>query len=205
MSKMHLLVAMALIAIAGPRLFATEDAVLYWMVNDPVVYEYDEQGTALFVEEVLSRPGGKTINGARVRVTNASSSVDAYLTMLNSDGTVSSSPYIEVTPLYVGTEYKGMTGGPAMSYVASGYQEAGYVFTMELGHWEGDEWLVMAVSKGESWESLEKFTNSSDMAVPGVTHWAPDAAYVPEPSSGLLIFIGGALLALRRKRAVVAA
>lgn len=189
----------ALIAIVGPRLKAAEDAVLYWMVNDPIVYEYDETGNQLYVEEVLSRPDGKTVNGARVHVTNAGSSVDVYLTLLNSDYTESSAAYIEVSQTSMG-----MMGGPAMSTVLSEYQEAGYVFTMELGHWENNEWLVMAVSKGESWDSLQQFTNASDMATPGLTHWAPNAAYVPEPSSGLLIFIGGALLALRRKRAVVA-
>lgn len=193
-----------LLVVAGPRLKA-EDAVLYWMVNDPAVYEYDENGTLLNVEDVLSRPDGKTINGARVHVTNASGTIDTYLSLLDSDGNISSEPYIGVTPTYVGGVYDGMTGGPAMSYVIGDYMDSSVVFTMELGHWEGDEWLIMAVSKGESWSSLEKFTNASDFATPGVTHWAPEATYVPEPSSGLLLFIGGALLALRRKRAAVAA
>lgn len=190
-----------LLVVAGPRLKA-EDAVLYWMVEDPVVWEYDENGTKLYADQVLSRPDGKTVNGARVRVTTAEG--DTYLSVFNSDGSVSASPYVEVTPAYEGHPEWGMTGGPAMSYVISDYMDSSVVFTMELGHWENDEWLVMAVSKSESWSSLEQFTNASDLAVPGVTHWAPNM-YVPEPSSGLLIFIGGALLALRRKRAVVAA
>ena len=193
-----------LLVVAGPRLKA-EDAVLYWMVNDPAVYEYDENGTLLNVEDVLSRPDGKTINGARVHVTNASGTIDTYLSLLNSDYSESSASYISVNAVPSGEGYDVMVGGPAMSYVIGDYMDSSVVFTMELGHWEGDEWLIMAVSKGESWSSLEKFTNASDFATPGVTHWAPEATYVPEPSSGLLLFIGGALLALRRKRAAVAA
>lgn len=200
-------VILALLCVAiGPRLLAAEDSVLYWMVNDPVVYEYDETGRALFVEEVVSRPDGKTINGARVHVTG-SDGTDLYLTMINDDGTPSPATYVNVSPAYSGEggSYVGMTGGPAMSWVLGDYQTADYVFTMELGHWEDDEWLVMAASAGASWNDIKGFTSISDIGAPGGQHWAPEAAYVPEPSSGLLIVIGGALLALRRKRAVKAA
>ena len=202
MKKLVKLAAVMLLVVAGPRLKA-EDAVLYWMVEDPIVWEYDEQGTKLYADQVLSRPDGKTVNGARVRVTTSSG--DTYLSMLNDDNSVSALPYVEVTPMVEGHPEWGMTGGPAMSYVAAGYiSDPSTMFTMELGHWENDEWLVMAVSASLNWESIKKFTSLSDVGTPGGQHWAP-AMYVPEPSSGLLLFIGGALLALRRKHAVVAA
>lgn len=175
---------------------STEPAVLYWMVDADA--KVDDNGIMRWVEEVRSRPGGHAVEGAVVHVEGPDVGEGVYLNLLDSSGSVSGA-------VAIGLEWNeaagGFTAGPAMSQIQAGWQNAGTTFTMELGYYEGDKWVVMARSPGASWDELVAASDVSfDDIDPAHQHWAPSVFVVPEPSSGLLILIGSALLALRRKR-----
>ena len=81
-------------------------------------------------------------------------------------------------------------------------------FAIELGNWEGGEWVTLATSGTMSYNDLT-VTDSDGVHILqmrdgiGLVNfqpWAPTAYSVPEPSSGLLVLIGASLLALRRRR-----
>jgi len=83
----------------------------------------------------------------------------------------------------------------------SGY-ESGYSFWMEL--YLGDS-RVDHMLKPVAWENFQDYVISASSindfnlsADPGAYNFA--SSMIPEPSSGLLFLMGGALLALRRRR-----
>ena len=86
--------------------------------------------------------------------------------------------------------------------IVDGYTSAEYSFAVELGNYANGEWVktlaataalpyASASSHIGTWSGIE-----AELASP----WKPSGYSVPEPSSGLLMLIGGALLALRRRR-----
>lgn len=188
-------VFVAQVAVADQQT-STEPAVLYWMVAADA--KVNDNGIELWVEEVRSRPGGHAVDGAVVHVEGPNIGAGVYLNLLDSSGSVSDA-------VAIGLEWNaaadGFTAGPAMSQIQAAWQKDGTTFTMELGYYEGDNWVVMAKSAGETWNELVASDDVSfDDINPAHLHWAPSVFVVPEPSSGLLLLIGSALLALRRKR-----
>ncbi len=79
-------------------------------------------------------------------------------------------------------------------------------FVIELGNYEDGKWTVLAVSESVSYGDLASARAIADTDVgvdPNVmVPWNPKTYVVPEPSSGLMLVVGAALLALRRKREV---
>ena len=95
-------------------------------------------------------------------------------------------------------------------YVAdvSEFTDSQYSFYIELGNWEGDSydtWTSYAeTTAGVSYNYLQSSGNiqtwvSSPMLNAGHV-WMPMSYVVPEPTSSLLILLGAAGLALRRRR-----
>lgn len=79
----------------------------------------------------------------------------------------------------------------------------GLSFMVELGNWENGTWTGIAQSRSYTYEQLETYIIhdwSGPDAIPALKPWVADGYVVPEPSSGILLLIGGGLLALRRKR-----
>lgn len=76
-------------------------------------------------------------------------------------------------------------------------------FMVELGNWETGAWVGIAQSIPYTYAQLSEHLISSwsspDLK-PGQSPWIAEGYVVPEPSSGILLLIGGGLLALRRKR-----
>ena len=94
-----------------------------------------------------------------------------------------------------------MTWLADVSAYASGSPE--YAFIIELGNWDGSNWSTLALSETVSYNSLD--ANSHIDHVSGInpnpiTPWVATSYVVPEPSSGLLLLVGAALLALRRRK-----
>ncbi len=83
---------------------------------------------------------------------------------------------------------------------------AGYSFVIELGNYEeGGDWSALAISEAMSYGQLLNSKHAivnTDLGIdPSVlAPWNPQTYVVPEPSSGLMLVVGAALLALRRKR-----
>lgn len=174
------------------------DGVLMWQVDDN--YDSgqipDTSPTDLkFIDELVSRPDGYSVNGARLRVDGT----DAYLNIYASGA---DKPYAnDLLPITPDPKEGFFTqAGPVYSYFGK-YDSPEYSFLVELGHWEGDEWLVMAVSRVASYEELVEggWTTDNLQNYPRQGPWSPGFA-VPEPSGGLLMLLGASLLALRRRR-----
>ncbi len=99
-----------------------------------------------------------------------------------------------------------ISGGTGSQYSAfDGLSGSGYSFFIEIGNYTGDTFTgthryYLSTSELQSYV----YTSSSiapgrqALALTGASAFRP----VPEPTSGLLLVIGGALLALRRRRQI---
>lgn len=197
-------VAVLLAAAFSARADVGDGNVLLWMVYDnyedqdgnPLPQVPDTSPTDLkFIDQLVSRPDGYSVNGARLRV-------DGTEVYLNIYASGADAPYANnLLPIAKEDGYF-TQAGPVYSYLGD-YGSADYSFLVELGHWEGDEWLVMAVSRVASYEELVEggWTTDNLQNYPRHGPWSPGFA-VPEPSGGLLMLLGASLLALRRRRLV---
>ncbi len=176
------------------------DSLLMWMVydnyDDPQIP--DSGPTDLkFIDELESRPDGYKVNGARLRVDGT----DVYLNIYASGA---ETPYANgMLPIAPDPQEGYFTqAGPVYSYFG-GYGSAEYSFLVELGHWEGDEWIVMAASLSASYDDLVAggWTTDDLQNYPRHGPWSPGFV-VPEPNAALLMPLGALLLALRRRRLI---
>lgn len=171
--------------------------VLWWQVGDADTWDDDEAMQGVIVN--LVNNGGTTtaynlgVHEARIRETTTGT----YLKMLN--------PKDQANPTAVSfnmdSSYVPTTWRADISDFADGSTE--YVFVIELGNYESGVWSMLAVSEEATYADLFKnrhIDTPSDYNQNPVTPWAPTAYVVPEPSSGLLVLVGAALLALRRRR-----
>ena len=162
--------------------------VLWWQVGDMT------DRTSLEEVEVERVNGGGMTTAAKLGITHArirEVSTDTYLKMLNPATQTFTVDAINVP----------MTWKADVSAYVSGSPE--YAFIIELGNWDGSNWSVLALSETVSYNSLD--TNSHIDHVSGInpnpiTPWVATSYVVPEPSSGLLVLVGAALLALRRRK-----
>jgi hypothetical protein len=86
----------------------------------------------------------------------------------------------------------------------SGISDLGYSFVLELGHWENNQWINTSMEASATYQELvagKHISNWDNTAPTYGTPWTPsNFSVVPEPSSGLMVLVGTALLMLRRKR-----
>ena len=79
-----------------------------------------------------------------------------------------------------------------------------YAFVIELGNYESGTWSTLAISETASYADLaasSHIISTTGTYVPEfASPWMPAAYMVPEPDSGLLLLVGYALLALRRRK-----
>ena len=94
-----------------------------------------------------------------------------------------------------------MTWQADVSAFASGSPE--YAFVIELGNLDGSAWSTLAVSETVTYADLaanSHIDNVSGYNPNPITPWEAQSYVVPEPTSGMLVLVGAALLALRRRR-----
>ena len=168
--------------------------VLWWMVGEDYksITGTTKEGGTMNAKDL-------GVTDARIRYQDGSGNTLGYLKLygLNSDGTV--------------YELEGAGGAevPAM-FFGSLSDLAGdltaYSFVLELGNWKGGNWVHTSMeSKVASYNDLKEQMHITDWHETTPTYgtpWQPTTGYtvVPEPSSGLMLLVGGAVLMLRRRR-----
>ena len=181
------------------------DDVLYWMIDDSAKVT-PWGGEEMSVSDFFS---SRAVEGsafaARIRVTGGDITEDTFLDL-----------YIPGYGLDVGGGEYGVefsevggywgAGVPTGNQSPSGDYSSGtpeYSFIVELGNIDSsDNWTTVATSASATYSSLANYIHQTfDMNPSSMAVWTPTQfSAVPEPSSGLLVTIGFALLALRRKR-----
>lgn len=187
----HKLVLLLSLIVAALGSYA-DTAVLWWMVEYDDLADWYDKDNLVTVGDL---PGATDLE-ARIRFDNGTDSGYLNFWMLGDDN----KPYPDdnVGMNSWGLEidgYADMTG-----------MDATYSFAIELGNYnENAEWVAIVTSTPQSYTSLKDHIGSFNAE----REWAGDAGSawhtsyaVPEPSGGLLMLLGGALMALRRRRNV---
>ena len=183
-------------------------SVLWWETNDAEDMEValtDEDGN-LTGETATAADLGVT--DVRIRVSGGDAGDDAYLQMAYFDpatgglviGNTPGTTVVEV-PTYDVYAYLGPDG--------YNYDNAAYSFTIELGNWANGTWTVLAESETATYAALAGHIapGGGGLDVPYALPWMPNQWHqyfvpVPEPGTALLIVLGCAVLALRRRPAI---
>ena len=184
------------------------EEVLYWMVSDGATV--NDHGTIFSISDFLPAETDDSFSAARIRVTGGDITGDVFLDVYDSDGT-----------LQVGSGALGIAFGDNGGYWGAGVptgtqsplgEYAGmspeYSFIVEIGNCSWDvssgtaSWVnTVAVSEATKYSDLSRYIHPSfDLNPSAGSVWSPTSYNVPEPSGGLLLLVGGALLALRRRR-----
>lgn len=194
---------------------AGED-VLYWMIDDSASITTDPgSSTTATISEFFgniksqSYPAFENLDGsafaARVRVTGGDITEDTFLDLY-----IPGYGLDEGGGAY-GVDFSDNVGGYWGSGVPTGnqsplgdYGSPEYSFMIELGNIDSsDNWTTVATSASVAYSDIGQYIHQTfDINPSSMSVWTPTSfTAVPEPSSGLLMTIGLALLALRRGRA----
>lgn len=164
--------------------------VLWWLIDT------DYQNiTGETVQGTTMTAGELGVNGARVRYENGDG-VGGYLPLLGLDDNDDLVQYGGINGVELPAEYFGSL---------SGISGASYSFVLELGNWSNGQWVSTAMeSKPAEYNTLvaeNHITSWNDLTPSYAKPWSPTQfQVVPEPNSGLMLLVGGAILALRRRR-----
>ena len=183
-----------------------EEDVLYWMVDSSATVEKNGETTSVasFFEN-YGAPEGSAF-AARIRVTGGDITEDTFLDLYYGNGIVVPGELGVVFEDGIGGSGYWGAGVPTGNQSPSGNYSAGspeYSFIVELGNVDAqDNWTTVATSAAATYSSLGTYIHQSfDMSPSPMRIWTPTSFdAVPEPSSGLLVTIGLAILALRRRR-----
>ena len=185
----HKLVLLLSLIVAALGSYA-DTAVLWWMVeyDDPADW-YDKDNLVT----VGDLPGATDLE-ARIRFDNGTDSGYLNFWMLDDDGKPFPDDNVGMDSFGLEIDgYADMTG-----------KDATYSFAIELGNYnENAEWVAIVTSAPQSYTSLQNhigsFNAEQEWAGGAGSAWQTSYA-VPEPSGGMLMLLGGAFLALRRRR-----
>ena len=185
---LQILCVLLMACLASPA-FA-EGGALLWMVdgNESVI---DQRGG---VSSYVS-PEGLSVSAARV-VAVDEDGASVYLNLCYDDGYE-----FVVTEITMAALNEDRQAGPIWASFDSlgGMSPESYSYMIELGTIVDGAWMTLAVSEASTFSKLANFTTYDPMSLPSDI-WMPTVYMVPEPSSALLVLIGGALLALRRRK-----
>ena len=204
------LAALAVLTLSAGTLPA-EDGVLYWMVDSTasVSSDGDDDKTVKDFFNTYEGAAEGSYFAARVRVTGGDISGDTFLSMYYYDEDAGTEV---LDPGTLGIGFGDNGSGYWGAGVPDGNQSpvtafsAGtpeYSFIVELGNVSDGSWTTVATSAASTYSSLSDFIHETfGLNPPSGKVWVPTSfTAVPEPSCGLLIAMGLALLALRREEA----
>ena len=202
-------VAVLAAAILAAGVSFAEDNVLYWMVGDNATVN----GTNIrdfFDNFLASVEGAGNTFAARVRVTGGNLAEPKYLDLYisGSDVDQGNGEYGVDFSENGGYWGAGVPTGNQSPFVVDGLDvgSAEYSFAVELGNFDSSyNWTTIAESASVAYNALGAYTHETfDMNPSSLAVWTMDTfTEVPEPSSGLLLLIGGGLMALRRRQKVL--
>ena len=169
--------------------------VLWWMVNYGDDADWYDKDNLITVRQL---PGAEDLE-ARIRYDNGSGD-SGYLNFWMLDD--------QTPPHAYPDDGTGMTSwGLEIDGYADVTGKATYSFTIELGNFtepqNENSWVAIVTGETRSYDTLANNigTFNAQMEYAGNAGFAWTTSYaVPEPNSGLLLLLGGALLALRRRR-----
>ena len=168
---------------------ADEVGVLLWMVDNPKIYRNGEKIASL---SGFTSADGYQATAARV-VATAEDGTSVYLNLCyaNDEGEFVESGLTEARLV------DGYRAGPIVTSLGS-LTVKSYTYAIELGTFVDGSWHTLAVSDPHAFDNIKDFTSTAGFGLPGDI-WMPTAYNVPEPTGGLLVLMGLAMLALRRK------
>ena len=176
---------------------SAQASVLWWETNDEDIEVENGDGTT-------TTAAALGVTDVRIRVSGGDAGDNSYLQMAFSDGNgnvvVGNTPETTVVAVPTGDVYAYL--GPD----GYNYDNAAYSFTIELGNWSDGTWTVLAESDLANYSELAGHIapGGGGLDVPYALPWNPQHYFVPvpEPGTALLIVLGCAVLALRRRPAV---
>ena len=160
-----------------------DEEVLWWQVGNPLDADSLSDVQITTFHEGVKTAAELGVTDARVRVEGT----DVYLPMRD----------VGDVAVPVPTDW--------YASVVSPYDSEAYSFVIELGNWDMDSgtWTAIATSEAGSYADLKgkghiDSWESFDPQNPNT--WQPVSYVIPEPSGGMLMLVGFALLALRRRQ-----
>ena len=166
--------------------------LLHWMIMEDDLFTVNDKDGKPYATGTAEALG---VNGARIRY----------------EGTDGSSGYLPIIGITSGggnANFDALAGAgvPGGYYASLGsYAGEAYSYVLELGNWASGEWAGTTMeSTSVSYTDLYNQFHIAQWE--GITPsysrpWTPTTfTVVPEPTGGLLILLGGALLALRRRK-----
>ena len=178
---------LALVALGLASLASRADtAYLYWQVNQDSLAEADKIQFS-YARIAVENSDGTAVDGAPVYLTAPGSS--SALEVGSADG------------YNIGTSVASLIGTDARNYFSSDYS-----FVVELMAYQryNDSGNFDLVGRSTmNYEQIQNHIAYDGMGLPAIEGALSVASFtriVPEPTSGLMFLVGGALLALRRKR-----
>ncbi|MDO5318533.1 MAG: PEP-CTERM sorting domain-containing protein [bacterium] len=203
-----LFLAISLLLASTCAVRAGDESVLWWMFDETTeINDINGSGATFTIDTLVGRgdAAGKTVNAIRIGAYDGDTLL-GYLTINDGGpGGGNNLPYYSMPTEDFDTGGESWNAGPTYANLGSYATMPEVSFMIELGNWDaslgaGNEWQILAHSDPGTMESLKDFLDVADFDMHTTLEWTGGSYSVPEPSSGLLILIGGALLALRRRR-----
>ena len=184
----NLVIGFCFAAFGLAPLAGSAEEALFWRFDDPTVVRY--HGDPISAHEI------EGVNAIRVKAVDGG--VESYLRLYAGDGTgfadlgdaLAMSDNWMIEPLYAGL---------------GEYSREGVKFMIEVGAYAGpDSWTALAYGSLADYGELVADYHIQEMtplAMPA-TAWSGGVFMIPEPTGGLLMVFGFALLGLKRKKEV---
>ena len=202
-SSMRFLVVLAVLAVSAFSVRADDNAVLFWQLSNPDVLQADGETTKT-VAQMISE-GAVTHARVQAYTMDVVGEIENYV----EQGYLSF--YRTETPTTPDTAFNSVkiTSGTEAGYVYPMWASLGEYFDksiylgVELGTWNGDNWIVAATSEKDRILGLfgegDRFIGTEELFTHLTTPWTATGFAVPEPTGGLLMVLGLAFFGLRRK------